>query len=224
MTKTKVFISRELGLDSPFKNLLDLDKIEITDKSLIDFSPMGFSDVKSEWIFFYSKTGVKFYLRNKDKMPHPRIATFGPATAEYFYSKTGQHVDYIGRGIRYDVAKMFSKQENFQSCLFVVGKNSLRSIQKILREESHQEVVVYNNTPKKSFVIDNPAVAVFTSPMAVKCYYDKYNSRNHANISIGESTAKALQEARKEVTMVAKIPTEKYLVQALISYLDKSVI
>ena len=221
MTKTKVFISRKLGPDSPFKKGLDPTLVEIIDFSLIQFSPLDFDQLESQWLFFYSKSGVKYFIDQKGDFQNLNIATFGPATAKYFQNKTGKEVDFIGSGFKEDVAQKFEQILEKDRCLFVVGKNSLRSVQKLIQSKNHEEVIVYNNNPLKRFEIENPAIAVFTSPMAVETYFDKYKSRDHTNVAIGATTYSALKKIPKPNSVVSKSPSESGMVEAVRSYLNK---
>jgi len=218
--KTKVFISRELGLESAFREKIDERQVKIIDELLIEFSPIPFEDIHSEWIFFYSKTGIDYYLCNKNHVDHPKVAAFGPATAEHFTHKTGIKVDFTGSGERHDVAEKFKLEEGYESCLFIVGKNSFRSVQKILNIDNHQEIVVYDNTPKMGFKIEEPSLAVFTSPMAVETYFTHYPDRSHPNIAIGNTTAKTISDMGYHLASIADVPSESSLADAANSYLN----
>ncbi len=195
--------------------------ISIEDQSLLHFSPISFTDLKSEWVFFYSKTGVRYFLDQGGSHNNKKIGTFGPGTAHFFFERTNREVDFIGSGERNDVAIKFRKVLNNDMCLFVVGKNSLRSIQKSIKIDQFLEVIVYDNKPKTNIDINNPNVAVFTSPMAVQTYFKNYPHRNHLNIAIGKTTFKSLCDCGIKNNQIADNPTESSMAVALQSYLNK---
>jgi len=59
-----IFISRKLSKDSFFKTKLEEAGFTIHGKSLLKFSAIPFQKTpKSDWIFFYSKNGVKFFFQ-----------------------------------------------------------------------------------------------------------------------------------------------------------------
>ena len=220
MTKIKIFISRELDQKSPFKKALSHVSVDIDDQSLIFFSSVEFKQVSSNWLFFYSKTGIQYFLSQGGSSIKKKIGTFGPSTADYFFRTTSQKVDFIGTGERHDVADKFEKTIGSEKVLFIVGQNSLRSVQKILNNDHHQEIIVYDNRPKTEFNISEPDIAVFTSPMAVNTYFYKYPDRHHLNIAIGNTTFEALEKTNSNNSIMSEEPTEKSLAHSVLSYLN----
>jgi len=217
--KTKVFISRFLASDSPFLNGLKKFEVTVDDQMLIDFSPLEFEQPSSDWLFFYSKTGVNFFLKGRGNYSDFKIGTFGPATAAYFERNTSVRPQFIGSGIKEGVAKAFSKLIKDERCLFVIGENSLRSVQKIRNNKQDQEIIVYRNSPMREFSIDYPDIAVFTSPMSVNNYFEKYPNRKHKNIAIGNTTLTALIQYVPNNSVKSDLPTEESLAQCVITYL-----
>ncbi len=219
MSKVKVFISRELGPESEFRNAVDASTIEIINQYLIDFQPITFETPSSAWIFFYSKSGIKYYLQNRSEHSKFKIAAFGPSTAKYFRSLTDHLPEFIGSAEKNDVALAFSQEADYESCTFVVGERSLRSVQKILNNRTHNEIVVYRNAPKKIIDVECPDVAVFTSPLSANIYFSNYKDREHPNIAIGNTTAEAIEKNGKKVTAIPSSPNENELAKVLNSYL-----
>ena len=219
MNKIKVFISRKLGPESEFRNAVDPSKVEIIDHYLIEFQSITFEIPTSAWLFFYSKSGIKYYLQNHGEHSKFKIAAFGPSTAEYFRSLTDHLPEFIGSAEKNNVALAFSQEADYESCTFVVGERSLRSVQKILNNRTHNEIVVYRNAPKKIIDVECPDVAVFTSPLSANIYFSNYKDREHPNIAIGNTTAEAIEKNGKKVTAIANSPHEAELAATLNSYL-----
>ena len=220
--RQRVFISRNLDDQSPFKDVLKLEHITIDDQSLIEFEEVPFLQPNSEWLFFYSKTGIKFFKQGGGKIKNCRIATFGKQTAVFFENMYNQKPDFIGSGIKEEVTQHFTEMTGTSTCLFVLGKNSMRSVQKLRNNPSDKEIVVYLNTPRKSFDIVRPDIAVFTSPMSVETYFDKYKDRNHHNIAIGESTLNALKKITSAPSVKSNTPSEQSLAKMVKESLIKS--
>jgi len=219
--KTKVFISRSLEDESPFRSALHGYNVQIRDELLIQFSPIAYNQPQSDWIFFYSRTGVKFFIENGGDLTEKKIGTFGPQTALFFEHYTDIKPDFIGSGEKYDVTERLSQILKKSSCLFVIGKNSLRSVQSIRNSSSDLEVIVYDNKPKEEFNIDPPDIAVFTSPMAARTYFKKYPKRNHSNLAIGQTTLTELLKLNRINSVKSEKASEYSLAQKVIEKLNK---
>ena len=89
-----------------------------------------------------------------------------------------------------------------------------------MKNDLHQEIIVYDNRPKTEFNISVPEIAVFTSPMAVNTYFNKYPDRHHLNIAIGNTTFKALEKTNSNNSIMSEEPTEKSLAYTVLSYLN----
>jgi uroporphyrinogen-III synthase len=209
--KIRVFISRQLRDGNDFAKELPSLQYYIVDQYLIDFQPIRFEPPATEWLFFYSKSGIKYYVEQGGEIDHHKLATFGSSTAQFLKKITGKESDYVGVGKKEQTALSFSKMPHYESCTFVVGKNSLRSISTILQCNSHQEIVVYSNEAKAELSIKNPDIAIFTSPLAVKAYFDHYPNRTHRNVAIGRTTSQSLLAINKSVDAIAKEPNERML-------------
>ena len=58
----KIFISRELSLDSPFYKILPTEKVQLFGESLIAFEQVKFEAIPEvDWCFFSSRNAVKFF-------------------------------------------------------------------------------------------------------------------------------------------------------------------
>lgn len=219
----KVFISRKLDVRSPFFRYVDLNKIRVIDEYLIHFDALPFHSPNTTWLFFYSKTGVRYFLSQNDDHLYYKVATFGQRTAAFLEDITGRIPDFIGSGNKESVANDFALQQNYGSCTFIVGENSLRSIQKIIPHPSFEERIVYRNYSRDDLEIENVDIGIFTSPLSVKTYFSIYPGRVHPNIAIGNTTAAELKRQGKSIEHIASQPSEEGLANALNSFIDNNI-
>ena len=217
----KVFISRDLAEESIFRQSLKAYGCEVIGQSLIDFSPLPFDEVpKSDWLFFYSRNGVRFFFEQGPLgVQWPRIAAMGAGTASALQN-LGKSVDFVGSGAPEATAAAFIKIARDQSVLFVQASQSKQSVERLLAEDLKAIAFpVYNNQIKSPINIPVCDLLVFTSPMNVAAYFTHYTlAENQQVIAIGPSTAQAL--AQRQITpQIAPQPDEQHLAQAVIALL-----
>ncbi len=216
-----IFISRHLTEDSPFrKTFASLPHI-IHDKSLIQFEAIAFKYTESiDWIFFYSKKGVDFFLKQTSFPPQTKIATLGKATAIYLES-LGYTVHFAGMGDPYMTAQAFLDFAKAQKVLFPQAKNSRQSIEKILGAQIFsQPIIVYDNQPIKNINIFVCDILIFTSSLSVEIYYNNYpQNEKQKIIAIGKTTFETLQNLGIENIYMSKYATEEALLETCISLL-----
>lgn len=216
----RLFISRDLKKKSPFHQALS-SKFRITALSLIDFKAIPFNQPNPDfdWLFFYSKNGVKYFFESFDKKNQlPPIAAMGKGTAATIVEQ-GYSCAFIGKGNPQDVSEQFLALAKHQRVLFIQAKNSKQSIQKILGNTiDSQSLVVYNNTPKKSLPphLSEQDVLVFTSPLNVKSYLAHF-SISHAQIvvSMGTSTSDCLLQNGISSFHQTRTPSEQGLIDLI---------
>lgn len=214
---SKIFISRPLNKNSLFVKALKGNDLEIVGQSLIHFTPIPFSSIpKVDWLFFYSKNGIKFFFEQVQKSPNLRTAiqnkkwaVIGKGTATALRKQAIQP-DFVGTGSPATTAEQFQIISQNQSVLFVQAKISKRSVQKLLDNPlGLKELVVYDNQIKPNYEIPYCDILVFTSPLNVKAYYEKYPINvSQKVITIGNTTAKAVQELGINEVVIANKPTE----------------
>ena len=223
----KIFISRYLRSTSPFKmELADFD-MEIIGQSLIQFTPTPFETIPVvDWIFFYSKNGVKFFLETFTAHMFLRIlaeenlpikwATMGKGTAEAL-EKHQIQPDFVGTGHPKATALAFGTTANQQKVLFPRAKNSKQSIQNLLAAQLNVlDLVVYENAIKPSFSIPYCDILVFTSPLNVHAYFQKYPIQTKQKIiAIGKTTETTLKKLGLLNVIIAPQPSEKGLAEAV---------
>ncbi|MFK7979374.1 MAG: uroporphyrinogen-III synthase [Saprospiraceae bacterium] len=233
MTIVKIFISRNLPPTSSFKKELAGTAMEIIGQSLIQFSPTPFATIPVvDWIFFYSKNGVKFFLETfratmslqtlaAENRPI-KWAVMGKGTAEALIAHQIQP-DFIGNGQPKATAQAFGKIAKGQKVLFPRAKNSKKSVQKLLDSQLEvNDLIVYKNEVKANFAIPYCGILVFTSPLNATTYFQKYPiNPKQKTIAIGKTTEKTLQELGIKNSIIATKPSEKALAKAVTQALLK---
>lgn len=229
----RIFISRKLEPSSAFAKMLDDELYEIHDKSLVEFSLLPFKKTpQTDWTFFYSKQGIRFFFENIDsnayltstrmrspRMPskrtNPKYAAFGAASAKYL--KETQNIDahFVGSGEAVATSKAFLEKAKGRKVLFVRGTNSRQSVQELIGSDlDAEELIAYDNQPKKKFKIPACDFLVFTSPMNAQAYYKRYKPKKKQMVfAIGPTTAVALLDLGIDKMQIAAIPSEQKLAE-----------
>ncbi len=129
--------------------------------------------------------------------------------------------DFIGTGSPKMTAMEFLKKAKGQKVLFVRAKNSKKSIQSLLKKKLEvADLVAYNNIISSDFNLPVCDCLVFTSPMNVQAYFEKYTVQKHQKvIAIGKTTQKALNKLGVTDVLVAKNPSEESLAETVLAIL-----
>jgi uroporphyrinogen-III synthase len=218
----KVFITRDLKETDFFKTALEKVGFSVFGQSLIAFSKVDFTFVpECDWLFFYSKNGVKYFFESVDNqlVINKKIGTIGESTAAYLVVNFGIKANFIGTGEPLQTAKDFIQIAANKTVIFPHAKYSKQSIQQQLGKNIiAKDLIVYENKMLTGFDIIDADVLVFTSPMNVEAYFNKITlESNQKIISIGNTTAKALELIGFNDFFIAKIPSEKGLVEAILA-------
>lgn len=215
-----VFISRELSLNSPFRNQLKAEGFKITDRSLLDFKLIPFDAFPTtDWIFFYSRKSVDFFVKQLENIPTDlKIAAYGTGTAA---ALTSHHItsDFIGSGEGKTTLTAFLKiAKQKPSVLFPQARHSRRTIEHLAGDQLISfPLIVYDNIAKPTIEASSASFLVFTSPLNVQAYFDHHNASNHQKIIvIGNTTGAALEGYGIDDFKVAEIPSEEGLVAAVL--------
>ena len=216
-----VFITRDLKETDFFKIALEKVGFSVFGNSLIEFSAIEFDEIiESEWLFFYSKNAVRFFMEKVDfqSIKTKKIATIGEATAKFIEDNYTLKVDFIGTGEPLQTAKTFVQIAANQTVLFPRATTSKQSIQKQLGNTIIQkDLIVYQNQPKSNFEIIEADILVFTSPMNAQVYFEQTDLKSHQKvIAIGNTTANALFKIGIKKVEIAAEPSEKGLVKTII--------
>lgn len=216
--KKTVFVSRTISPSSPIQTVVDQYSALLTATSLIQFQDIPFQLPETEWLFFYSKTGVQSFFNSaliQSTSKKFKIACYGPATAEYCAQY--QSVDYIGNLDADQVAKDIISCIKKNEITFICGKHSLRAVQHNLSLNSFRESIVYDHYPKSNCALARYDVAILTSPMNVHAFFDNQGMADYF-ISIGQTTAKTLKDYELDF-VISERPDESALAESLKKYL-----
>lgn len=216
----RIFISRPLKEGSPFLSLKEKG-IEIIDLSLIRFSMIPIVDYpQTDWIFFYSKNGVKYFFEQESFSTSNQYAVMGPGTAGTFFSITGHSPKYTGQGDPHLIADQFIKFESSKSILFVKAKSSKDSVRNLIKEHlSCHDIIVYDNVIKNSDLIPSCDMLVFTSPKNAEAYFSSRHYNDEKVIALGKTTESYLKQHIGINAFYCKRPSEENLFKLVKSHL-----
>lgn len=216
-----VFISREINKDSYFYKTLSAYSFKVKGKSLIHTETIQVNEIpEADWIFFSSSKAVEhFFEQDLQLNNNVKIAAIGNSTAETVY-KFKKKPSFIGINAEMsNVGREFLKVAKNQKILFPKSKQSLRTIQKELLDESIVlDLNVYETTFRNDFEERNEDVLLFTSPSNVNSYLNKYKIKEYQKvIAIGISTRDQLIQMGISNVKMASIPNEMGLAEAVFS-------
>jgi len=222
---TKLFISRTLKKGSPLLKSLKHLNLTVIDKSLVEFSPLPFASVPpAEWMFFYSKNGVKFFFEGLDQieqrvenLDHRKWAAIGAGTAKILKKHVAK-VDFIGTGQPGATAAKLLDKVKSEKILFVRARQSKMSVQRLLKNRMNiSDLIVYDNFIKKDFTIPACNFLLFTSPLNATAYFQKYHLQAEQKVlAIGNTTAEALHNLGISEVHIAKAPSEKAMANLIL--------
>lgn len=221
-----VFITRDLNPED-----------ELAKKLIkIGTAPLGISMLKiegvffrkspqTEWIFFYSKNGVRFFWEGLSEelrfnvSKNSKLAAIGSATGQLTKELFGK-CDFIGDGNPENTARQFLACAQNKSVLFPRGENSRQSIQKLLSGRiDDYDLIVYFNRPKESEDLPKSLraqIIIFTSPINTDTFFEYFDVTDKQKIiSIGNTTAEALRNWDIHDFIIAESPTADGLVKAV---------
>jgi uroporphyrinogen-III synthase len=218
-----IFISRVLESDSLFQNLKN-QGYHIQDLSLIEIIPLPLVAIPStNWIFFYSKNGVKCFFdqlipSQKEKIANQKIAVFGSKTDALIEKYLGRNSDFVGHGSNVEIISNFITLINKEeTILFIQAANSKRTIQQELQEESYYEIISYKNNKADIKSLEDAKHNIFTSPLNVEYFFDlKKHDKFAKYYVIGNSTyKKLLNYVPESQIIISKNRTEESLYDAI---------
>ncbi len=210
----KVFISRHLDDGSIFYKTLVANGFAVHGESLLTFNPVPFAHPPSfDWVFFSSKTAVRFFLDNEQcpSLEGVKLAAIGEGTAKALIER-GHQPHFIGDGDPAPTAAWFLEVAKGSRILFPRAKESRQSIQRLLGDAiSAVDLIVYENFPRSDVDLPDFDALVFTSPMNALAYFSSKTWRGEVVVAIGETTATALHQIGIQQVHVAVAATEAAL-------------
>ena len=210
----KVFITRNIKENSPLRSI----NVDMEGHSLLTFNQIEFDTFpETDWIFFYSANGVRFFAKQVKYLGYKinaKIGVMGPGTASAYEALFGVLPDFVGDGLK-DVAIEFFNSNN-ESILFVKGSNSLESVERFIDSSRFEELIVYSNEINKNATIPEADIYILTSPLNAQAYMDvsccRFNTRI---IAIGPSTNSRLMEKGFLLASVPDTPSEESIATLL---------
>ncbi len=198
----KVFISRELSEHSYFGKSLQKHDIEIDARSLIRTVPTihkldSYIFKQVDWIFFSSKNGIEYFFSLEPLLPKDiKFGVVGRGSEDALRG-LGKTVSFVGESSdTAEVAEEFAAIANGTTVLFPLAKDSLRSIQKSLSDDTKiVELVIYETILEEEVEPTYADVLVFTSPSNVDAYFaENLLHPGQQVVSIGKSTGQKFDE------------------------------
>lgn len=221
MNQKALFISRPLERDSPFYSIFPPDgSVRIYAESLLEFCAIPFDHIPStDWIFFYSPNGVRFFFEQV-KQRHLAIpaavrwAVLGDGTSKTL-REFGKAPDFAGNGLPDQVAPAFAVLAAGMRVLFPQAMESRQSIQKFLGTTVEAiSMPVYQNNIRVDFQLPVTQLLLFTSPLNAQAFYEMYPERTSTPVlAIGQSTRQALVELGFSEIYTVEKPSELLLAQ-----------
>ncbi|MEM9547219.1 MAG: uroporphyrinogen-III synthase [Bacteroidota bacterium] len=211
----RVFISRNLKPSSPIRKVLG--NHTFLDISLIRFGKLDFEAPQADWIFFYSRNGVRYFFQDNNYELYPFLwACMNEGTADEL-SHYVTNISFVGNGTPNEVAQSFKIEINTnQVVCFIRAKNSMDSILKQLGESHHFSIPVYTNDPIDGAPDQSFDILIFTSPLNVDAWFKSNPYKNEKVISIGNTTADHIKESIGITNViVAEHPSEEAIAKRL---------
>ena len=210
----RIFISRNLEPNSPIKKIAKGHNL--VSKSLIHFSPLPFEEPQADWIFFYSRNGVKYFFEQGNYALYPYLwACMSEGTANEL-SQYVTDISFIGNGTNEQIASAFEAQLHSDSITcFIRAEHSLDSIKTHLKRTEDFSIPVYRNTLIEVIPIQKFDILIFTSPMNVDAWMKQRTITNEKIITIGNTTGSYLKSKGIRDVIIAEAPSEVSLADCL---------
>lgn len=224
----EVFITRDIKETDFFKIALEKVGFTVFGESLIEFSTIHFDEIPDcEWLFFYSKNGVRFFFNQLStnqllSISNKKIGTIGAGTARFLETHYQIRPDFVGTGEPLQTSKAFAQRATGQKVLFPRAKQSKKSIQNQLSKiVKVVDLIVYENKPKSEINIPKVDYLVFTSPMNAQIYFQNriqtdIQKLNQKVIAIGDTTGNELKKIGIKNVIISQKTNQEGLVDAVL--------
>ena len=221
-----IFLTRSSNRSKDFTARLSKISEKITTESLLEFVAIEFEAIpSSDWIFFYSQKGVQYFFATLEKKglsvaQNVKFGAFGNKTASLLASFV-THVDFVGTADATSTSKALIEVARNQSVIFAKGSNSLDSLrQHVQGHLQYLDLEVYLNRPKTNLDIPYHDILVFTSPLNLITYSQKYDIQTSQTVFvIGSSTANAALQSGIESFRISKTPSLSSLADCVEEYI-----
>lgn len=217
-----LFVSRRLNENSPILTFCQKQKITVHHESLLLFSKLEFSGLlDGDWLFFYSKSGIKFFLQqisDHQSLADYKIACYGPSTAKMWNELSEVKVRFIGNGKPKDVPKDFRKAiAQNETVVFVRAKHSKMSVQKEIEADIDcVDIIAYENNRRNDVQLETDYdFAMLTSPMNADAFIEACPMFKGSIITLGTTTSDHLQNKYGKESLSASEITESGMLDKL---------
>ena len=211
----RVFISRKLKPSSPIRDILGDNPF--LDQSLIRFDKLDFEAPEADWIFFYSRNGVRYFFQDSNYELYPFLwACMNKGTADEL-SHYVTDISFVGNGTPEQVAQSFEDSlRKDQIVCFVRAQNSMDSVLKQLDGVDHFSIPVYTNEPIDDVPNQSFDILILTSPMNADAWFNANPYQDEQIISIGNTTADHLKNSIGiSNVIIAEHPSEEAIARSL---------
>ncbi len=225
----RLFVSRYLEDDSPINIYCKENQLILEAQSLLNFTTVPISDLpKGNWLFFYSKSGVKHLLAqlelNAPSLASYKIACFGPSTARVWEESFGKKADFIGDGKPEHVPNQLTEVlHEDDTIVFVRAKHSKMSVQRAIESEFNcLDVIAYENTMRTdSIQLTTPDIAMLTSPLNADAFLHAVPGFDGMIITLGSTTSSHLEKQYNMASVASDLITEQGMLDKLVQMLNQ---
>lgn len=223
MKKTRnIFISRKLEPSSPFFDLESLG-FKVIHQSLLKFEYLDFQ-IEDDYdaVFFYSQKAIKHFFSKMQHDSQKQYGVMGTKSGSLFREITNNHADIIAPSTREQLEKEINKKWSDFEILCPMGINSIHSLASLNLKAKLNSLIIYNNEKSNNFNLVDCNTLLFTSPLNVESYIDKYNLDSKMLFAIGKTTADKLTKYTKEKVYYCEEPSENNLYKLVLQQLGTS--
>lgn len=194
MAEARIFVTRHLAEDDPWRRALAADGYAVTAYSLLRFAPVPAGPLPpGDWVFAYSRNAVRYGLPSlAAAKTRPRVAAIGPGTAAA-WREAGYEVAFEGAGDPRDVAEAFGRAAGPGArVVFLQAANSRRSVERVLGDRIRAVAhIVYRSEIDPGRRAPPTQVMLLTSPLnAAAALRNLAPSRAPKLLAIGPTTEK----------------------------------
>ena len=222
-SKTKtLFVSRHLENDSPILMYCEQHNIHVIHESLLSFSAVSFDELPDgDWLFFYSRSGVKFFLdqiTDLQTIAKYKIACYGPSTAKAWESGASIPVTFTGDGKPDNVPIQFKEAiQDQETVVFIRAMHSKMAVQRAIDGQIKcLDVIAYKNSRRDDITIsDKVDYAMLTSPMNADAFIEALPTYSGPIITLGTTTSRHLMKQYHIHSVAADLITELGMVEKL---------
>lgn len=217
----KIFVSRKLQEDSPFRALETLGHTVIG-QSLIDFEDVMIENVPAhDTVFFYSQRAIRPYIAAVGYSPEVSYGVMGPASQATFLKLTGHKAQIEGQGDYEALASSLNTLWADKVVLFPVGRRSMKRFKRLLPQVTQKHVIVYNNTAKKKLDLPACDLVALTSPINVEAYCRTMDIEGpRAIFAIGQTTAQKMSAYTSREIFYCEDPSETNLYRLVANFIS----